>query len=429
VARCARCDPGAIRWPTCRRRKRGDRLERAKIGGEDLDELSAQGAPLPSARPYDACVATLSGRLILLGRLILICAGIRVGLEAVGLVSLAFHHIPVWTNVLDLWNRWDVHSYLRLAEVGYVQSSPPPNAADPLYIVFLPFFPLAVCLVSLVVQNLLLSGLLVSFAASVAASYFLFRLVALDADEAAAWRAVILLFSFPAAYFLAAPFSEALFLFAVLASVYAARTGHWAATGVAGALATGTRVTGIALAPALLVEVFARRAGVCESVRRLAWISLAAAGLLTYLAINQIVHGDPLYFLEAQRNNWGQHLVPPWEPVQVAIEKLLAGRNDFTFTFIYAGRIAGVLVALPLLVLAVWRLRLADVLYGWTGFLLMVSASWLISLPRYLLVLYPLFVIGARFTRSRRVFVPVVLAGAALQGWLMWLYTAGLWTF
>jgi hypothetical protein len=77
----------------------------------------------------------------------------------------------------------------------------------------------------------------------------------------------------------------------------------------------------------------------------------------------------------------------------------------------------------------VWRLRLADVLYGWTGFLLMVSASWLISLPRYLLVLYPLFVIGARFTRSRRVFVPVVLAGAALQGWLMWLYTAGLWTF
>jgi hypothetical protein len=413
----------------CRRGKGSDRLERAKIGGEDLDELSAQGAPLPSARPYDACVATPSGRLILLGRLILICAGIRVGLEAVGLVSLAFHHIPVWTNVLDLWNRWDVHSYLRLAEVGYVQSSPPPNAADPLYIVFLPFFPLAVCLVSLVVQNLLLSGLLVSFAASVAAGYFLFRLVALDADEAAAWRAVILLFSFPAAYFLAAPFSEALFLFAILASVYTARTGHWAATGVAGALATGTRVTGIALAPALLVEVFARRAGVCESVRRLAWISLAAAGLLTYLAINQIVHGDPLYFLEAQRNNWGQHLVRPWEPVQVAIETLLAGRNDFTFTFIYAGRIAGVLVALPLLVLAVWRLRLADVLYGWTGFLLMVSASWLISLPRYLLVLYPLFVIGARFTRSRGVFVPVVLAGAALQGWLMWLYTAGLWTF
>ena len=100
-----------------------------------------------------------------------------------------------------------------------------------------------------------------------------------------------LLFSFPAAYFLAAPFSEALFLFTVLASVYAARTGRWAGAGVAGALATGTRLTGIALGPALLVEIITRKAGVHESVRRLAWISVAATGFLTYLAINQIVHG------------------------------------------------------------------------------------------------------------------------------------------
>jgi hypothetical protein len=91
----------------------------------------------------------------------LICVGIRMGLEAVGLASLALHDSPVWTNVLDLWNRWDVNSYLRLAQVGYVRSSPPPNAADPLYIVFLPLFPLSVRIVSLVVGNLVLSGLVV----------------------------------------------------------------------------------------------------------------------------------------------------------------------------------------------------------------------------------------------------------------------------
>jgi mannosyltransferase PIG-V len=365
----------------------------------------------------------------LLGRLVLLCVGIRVGLEAISLASLAFHDQPVWTNVLDLWNRWDAPHYLRLAEVGYVQSSVPPNTDDPLFIVFFPFFPLAVYVVSLVVQNVVLSALVVSFAASVGAGYFLFRLVALDADEATAWRAVLLLFSFPTAYFLAAPFTEALFLFAVLASVYAARTGHWAGAGVAGALATGTRITGIVLAPAVLAEAFARRAGVRERVRTLAWISLAAVGLLTYLAINQIVHGDPLHFLEVQRTHWSNGLAPPWEPVQVAIESLLAGGNDFTFTFIYAGRIAGVLVALPLLVLAVRRLRLPDVLYGWTALVLMMSSSWLISLPRYLFILYPLFVVGSRLTRSPRVFIPFVLAGAALQGWLMWRYSVGHWTF
>jgi hypothetical protein len=365
----------------------------------------------------------------LLGRLVLFCIGIRVGLEAIGLASLTFHDQQVWPNALELWSRWDAHHYLRLAEVGYVQSSPPPNTDDPLYIVFLPFFPLAVHIVSLAVQNLVLSALAVSFAASVGAAYLLFRVVALDADEAAAWRAVILLFSFPSAYYLAAPYSEALFLFAVLASVYAARTGRWAAAGITGALATGTRVTGIALAPALLAEVFARRAGASDHIRRVAWISLAAAGLLAYLAINQIVHGDPLYFLEVQRTHWFQGLTYPWEPVRGAIKALLAGGNDSTFTFIYVGIVGGALVALPLLVLAVRRLRLSDVLYGWSGFLLIMSAAWLVSLPRYLLVLYPLFVVGARLCRSHSVFIPLVVAGAALQGWLMWRYSVGQWTF
>jgi Mannosyltransferase (PIG-V) len=365
----------------------------------------------------------------LLGRLTLLCIGIRIGLEAIGLTSLSFHDQPVWTHTLDLWNRWDADHYLRLAEVGYVRSSPPPNTDDPLYIVFLPFFPLAVHIVSLVLQNFVLSALVVSFAASVGAGYFLFRLVALDADEAAAWRAVILLFCFPTAYYLAAPYSEALFLFAVLASVYAARTGHWAGSGIAGALATGTRVTGIALAPALLTEVFAKKTDVRDHIRRLAWISLAATGLLTYLAINQIVHGDALYFLEVQRTHWFQGLTLPWEPVRGAIKALFGGGIDFTFTFIYTGIVAGTLVALPLLVLAVWHMRLPDVLYGWSGFLLMMSAAWLISLPRYLLVLYPLFAVGAQIGQSPRAFIPTVVICAALQGWLMWRYSVGQWTF
>src|SRR5262249_61039083 len=115
----------------------------------------------------------------------------------------------------------------------------------------------------------------------------------------------------------------------------------------------------------------------------------------------------------------------PGEPVRGAIEALWAGGLDFTFTFIYAGIVAGVIVALPLLVLAVRHLRVPDVLYGWTGFLLMMSAAWLISLPRYLLVLYPLFAVGAWLCRSPRVFIPVVLASAALQEWLMWRVSTG----
>ena len=367
--------------------------------------------------------------LTLLGRLVLLCVGIRVGLEAIGLASLGAHDQPVWTQALDLWNRWDGQHYVRLAEVGYVRSAPPPNADDPLFIVFFPFYPLTVHIVSLVAQNFVLSSLIVSFAATVGAGYFLFRLVALDADEATAWRAVLLLFAFPTAYFLAAPFSEALFLFAVVASIYAARTSVWARAGIAGALATGTRVTGVALAPALIAEVFAGNARVRDRVHRLVWISFSAAGILLYLAINWIVFGNPLWFIEVQRTHWSNHFAAPWEPVKAAIEALLTGGNDFTFTFIYGGLVVGILVALPLLVLTVWRLRPPDTLYGWTGFILMLSSSWLISFPRYLLALYPLFIVGARLTRRVPVFIALLVAGGALQGWLMWRYAVGEWTF
>ncbi len=166
-----------------------------------------------------------------------------------------------------------------------------------------------------------------------------------------------------------------------------------------------------------------------DRVRRLAWISVAAAGLLIYLAINLILHGDPLYFLEVQRTHWSNYAAPPWQPVKEAIDGLVVGGADFVTAFILVGRIAGVLVALPLLVLAVRRLRLPDVLFGWTALVLMLSSSWLISFPRYLLVLYPLFIVGAQLSRSLRMFVPFVLAGAALQGWLMWRYGSGQWTF
>ena len=262
----------------------------------------------------------------MLVRLLLLNAGVRVVLEAVGLVSLAAHGQPVAANVLDLWNRWDAHHFLRVAEVGYRTGTPPPD--DPLYIVFFPFFPLAVRVVSVVFRDLVLSGLMVSFVASVGAGFVLHRLVALDASEDEAWRSVLLLLAFPTAYFLAAPYSEALFLFAVLASVYAARTGRWARASLFGAVATGTRVTGVALAPALIAEALAEPAPARERARRLLWVTLAGAGLLVYLAINLIAYGDAFWFLDVQRSHWSQMAVPPWRSILDAVGSLMEGTDD-----------------------------------------------------------------------------------------------------
>jgi hypothetical protein len=375
-----------------------------------------------------------------LWRIVAISIGIRIVLQILGMVSLQAHGQGPGASGVDMWSHWDAPHYLRIAEVGYVPDEPVPpecravegkplSCDDPLFIVFFPFFPAAVAVVAFFVRNLIVSGLVVSLLSSIAATFFLYRLVERDKGHDHAWRTVLLLLSFPTAYYLSAPYSEALFLFAVVAAMYCARTGAWAGAGLAGALATGTRVTGLALGPALLVEAFTGPAPKLERARRIAAIGVASAGIAVYLLINQIVYGDPLHFLDVQRSHWFQHFVFPWQSIVDAVRALIAGPGGSTETFIIWGRICGFVFALPVLVLGLRRVRAGDAVYAWTGFLLILSASWLLSLPRYLLVLYPIFIVGADLIRSRRAMTVAVAAGAAIQAALFWRYAVGGWTF
>jgi hypothetical protein len=240
---------------------------------------------------------------------------------------------------------------------------------------------------------------------------------------------VLLLFAFPTAYFLATPYSEALFLFAVVGSAYASRTGRWGRAGTAGALATGTRVAGIALVPALAVEAVRTARDRADLTRRAGWVAFAGAGLVLYLGINWLVHGDPLWFLQVQRSHWFQHAVPPWQSIIDGVRGLLDGPDDTTRNLIFWGRTAGFAFALLLLIVGLRRLRVADSVYGWAAFVLVLSTSWLISLPRYLLAIYPIFVVGAWLTRSRAVLWPVVVLGAVAQIFLFWNYAWGRWAY
>ncbi len=385
--------------------------------------VSAAGEVSPSVAPLSAPPRTRA----IVARIVLIAVAARVALEAAGLLSIKpFVRHPL-RRALSMWVVWDAGHYLRIAKVGYRPHDV--RTDDPLFIVFFPGYPIVVRLVTYVIRNFVLSGLLVSFVASVAAGVLLYKLVRLDADHPEAWRAVILLFTFPTAFFLAAPYSEALFLFVVLAAVYAARTSRWVRTGLAGALATGTRVAGIALVPALAYAAFRSSPSWTVRSRRLALVGVMFVGLLAYIAINLVVHDDPLWFLHVQRSHWYQEAVPPWEPIITAVRKLIEGQRDSAYTLIYTSRLAAFAFAIPMLVLASRRLPRMDAIYGWSGFVLVCSTSWLISLPRYLLPLYPIFMVEAKLTRSRKVFWPIVVIGAMMQAFMFWRHVRGDWAF
>lgn len=323
-----------------------------------------------------------------------------------------------------MWFHWDPGHYLRIADVGYRSSG-----EDALFIVFFPMFPLVVAAAGFVLRNLVVASLVVTTAASVASGLLLYKLVRLDAPERVARGAVVLLFAFPTAYALFAPYSESVFLAAVLGSVYAARTGRWWLAGLAGMAAAATRIVGLALVPALLVEAFVMQRDRGSRGAKVASIALVPLGFVAYLGINQVVHGDPLHFLGVQRDHWFQQAVPPWRPVTDAIEAMRGAELTMETFLVHPARLLAIAFALVVLA-AGWRsLRATDRVFSAVTMLMVLSASWLISLPRYLLAVYPLFTTLGALGRRRGLVWAAAAACFVLQLLLFSRFARGMWAF
>lgn len=362
----------------------------------------------------------------LLLRCALLCLIARIALQVVGMISVRHHDGDAWDRFNGMWSAWDAPHYLRLAEVGYQPVGTPGD--DSFFVVFFPAYPALVHLVHYVITDLVLAGLTTSFLASVGACYLLHRVVCLHHDRPTADRAVLLLLAAPTAFFLFAPYTESLFLVGALGAVYAARTGRWPVAAAAGILASGTRVVGVAVAPALAATALRETGPAGAKVRRLLWCAASGGGLAVYLMINQIVYDDPLHFLDVQREHWFQERVWPWVPIRDAVNSLQDGVTG-DLKFIMISRLVAAAVVVLLLLAGVRRLPLGDQLFAWIAFGITMCASWLLSLPRYALVLYPLFIIGARLTASRRVFFPSMAVCVTLQGWLFYRYASGRFTY
>jgi hypothetical protein len=362
---------------------------------------------------------------VLLARFAVLCLLARVTLQIVGLVAVQHSDGNAGDQWLTMWSHWDAPHYLRIADIGYVDH--PAGSPDTLLVGFFPAFPALVRLLHLLTGDYLVAGLLVSYAASVGACWFLYRLVRLRTDHATAWRAVVLMVAAPTAYVLSAPYTEALFLCAVLASAYFARTGRFALAGLAGAVASATRVVGFALWPLLALEVWRHGGRPLERLRNLAWSAVAVVGLGLFVVLNQVVYGSPSQFVTVQKDNWDQGLAWPWTPVVDGWNALDDTEGDLHF--IMWTRLAAFALTVALLVAGRRLVPVADQVYAWIAFAFVLSSVWLLSLPRYVLVLYPMFAVGAGLTRRRTVIVPVVAGSVAVQAWWFWRYTAGDWAF
>lgn len=152
------------------------------------------------------------------------------------------------TSLLAVWERWDTVYYMRIASAGY---SPADGTTT-----FHPLFPWLAKPFALLGLPALIALLLVSSCATLALYLVFERLASLDHDAAKARTATFLLAFWPVSYVLYLPYTESLWLlFAVLCFLYA-RKNRWWLAGLTGALATLTRQQGLFLLAPLAWELF-----------------------------------------------------------------------------------------------------------------------------------------------------------------------------
>jgi hypothetical protein len=303
--------------------------------------------------------------------------------------------------------RWDSVWYLRVADRGY-----PDGGAEA---AFFPLYPLLARGLGELGGGsggaVLIAAYLVSLAALLGALVVFHRLVSLELGRRLAAPALLLLALFPGALYFGAPYSESLFLLVSVGAFYAARTGRWPWAGACLAAAAATRSAGVLLVvPVAVLYVQHVRAGGRRADGL--WLLLGPAGLAAFALYLGLSQGDPFAFTSVQDfwyRDFAGPLVGAWDGLVAAVDgarQLLSGSRDPVY-FTKAGgdpfRIAGINLMLfgflAFALAACWgTLRRLPPAYGiWVVVALLLPLSFpvgpqpLMSLPRFLAVLFPIF--------------------------------------
>jgi hypothetical protein len=326
---------------------------------------------------------------------------------------------------LSIWNRWDAPHYLDIARMGYVT-----EGVEARWIVFYPLYPWLVRAATFVVRDDIAGAFLVSALASVAAGLLLYRLARLDEDESIARASVFFMFVFPTSYFLHIGYTESLFIALALATMLAARTRRWPLAGALGALACMTRVNGLALLPALAFEAWDEyRAGGRVVRARWLWALLPSAGFGVYLLVNWTVEGHPFAFTRALDEYWHKAFAWPWDAIAEAWKMSLGAKPSDALVVGWQEFFFG-LLGLALTIWAWLRMRASYAAWMTFNWLLWTCAKFMLSVPRYTLVLFPAYIIFARASARRPE------AGALIAIWSLFFlslflarFSQGYWAF
>lgn len=338
-------------------------------------------------------------------------------LAAVIIGQRAGTHITESSHLLlAVWGRWDAVHYLDIASIGY-------HGTD---MAFFPLYPALVAILGRFTGNHLIAGLLISNAAFFFGLLYLYKWVEHEFDRTVARRAIFYISIFPTAVFFSAVYTESLFFALTVASFYYIREHKWVIAGIIGFFAALARVEGVILVVPFLIEWYQTYQGGQKRLFQPALaICLIPLGLAVYMAYLWVLNGDPLYFSHVQIH-WNRHLAPPWVAIGHALYVMQHATQPQTIAnqfleLSFTALMIGVLIG------GYKRLRPSAWTYMALSILIPMSTSSLMSMPRFALVLFPMFTILALWGRKPSVNNIIVALSLPLLGLFTVLFADWYW--
>ena len=302
---------------------------------------------------------------------------------------------------ISLANFDGIH-YLLIAERGYGLHQE----------AFFPLFPFLISLLAHVLgENYLIASILVVYLSLTISLFLFWRLVSVDFQKKISRWSIAFLLLFPTAFFLGSIYTESFFLLLVFGSFYAARRGNWWLAGLLGGLASATRMVGIFLLPALLLEFYLQRYQGKKlevrwiDIKKVAGVFLVPTGLASFIVYLQNTVGDPLAFVHAQTafgaNRSGNEIILLPQVIYRYIKILITVPLTNYDYWIALLEIMSFLAAFFILILNIQRIRLSYFVFSILSILTPTFTGTLSSMPRYILAAFPIFMVLSLIRSNR----------------------------
>ena len=291
---------------------------------------------------------------------------------------------PKDSGLIDMHNRWDTYWYMDIVHNGYYLKSD--NTLS--NVVFFPLYPALIKILgTILLGNFVLAGWLISMSALIAGCVYFYKLLKEFHPEIDPELPIFLMLIFPTAFFLNVVYTEAVFFFITISCFYYVFKKQFWMAGTFAFFGALTHSNGVFLGLPILwetVRIFGWKKGLLS--KNIFPMAMPAVAMGSFLLYDYFRFHDLFLFFKIE-SAWGRSFSINWDHFSLFSHPSITNMGiDVFFTIM-------ILSAIVL----VWK----KVLPMYSVFMLLtvlaaLTSGTLMSIGRYSLALFPLFILLAK---------------------------------